>query len=187
MARPVVDFPQPLSPTRPRVSPCLMVIFTPSTAFTWAFVLPNSPPRTGKWTFKSFTSSSVVPAATSNESCIKTLLSRSEWIEACSLLAFSYRLQRRCFYPAARLHLRAAWRKGASWRQVHQIRRLPLDGRQAIFLVVFQMGDGIEERFGVRVGRVGEQLAGGSLFNNMTSIHHPHTLAHPSNHTQVMG
>ena len=34
MARPVVDLPQPDSPTRPSVSPCVMVNVMPATAWT---------------------------------------------------------------------------------------------------------------------------------------------------------
>jgi len=34
----VTDFPQPLSPTRPRVSPASSVRSIPSTAFTWPTV-----------------------------------------------------------------------------------------------------------------------------------------------------
>src|SRR5262245_14517210 len=55
-ASPVVDLPEPLSPTRPSVSPRRMVKETPSTAFTvatwrWKMI----PLVTGKCTFKSST------------------------------------------------------------------------------------------------------------------------------------
>ena len=37
---PVVDFPQPLSPTKPKVSPCWREKFIPSTAWTCPLVAP---------------------------------------------------------------------------------------------------------------------------------------------------
>ena len=47
--RPVVDFPQPDSPTSPRVSPAAMVNETPDTACTTPTLWrTNVPPRTGK-------------------------------------------------------------------------------------------------------------------------------------------
>src|SRR5262245_40749569 len=44
MHRASVDFPQPVSPTRPSVWPRRIVSDTPSTAWTWPTVLPISPP-----------------------------------------------------------------------------------------------------------------------------------------------
>src|SRR5258705_225202 len=55
-ASPVVDLPDPLSPTRPSVSPRRIVNETPSTALTvatWRWI--RIPLVTGKWTFKSST------------------------------------------------------------------------------------------------------------------------------------
>ena len=42
--RPVVDLPQPDSPTRPRVSPAATSKLTPSTACTWSTTRDSSPP-----------------------------------------------------------------------------------------------------------------------------------------------
>ncbi len=55
---PTVDLPQPLSPTRDRVSPLAISNETPSTAWTVPPVRPNSPPRSGKYFLRSLTSSS---------------------------------------------------------------------------------------------------------------------------------
>src|SRR5438477_6856259 len=58
MVRPVVDLPQPDSPTRPRVSPCLTVKLTPSTALTSATLRWSKIPCVmGKYFFRSRTSS----------------------------------------------------------------------------------------------------------------------------------
>src|SRR5712691_2610692 len=53
----VVVLPQPDSPTRPRVSPWLMVKLTPSTALTQPRLLPRREPPTAKYFFSSRTSS----------------------------------------------------------------------------------------------------------------------------------
>ena len=49
MQRPVVDFPQPDSPTSPRVSPAMMSNEMPSTAWTRATSREKSPPLMGKY------------------------------------------------------------------------------------------------------------------------------------------
>src|SRR5713101_120593 len=49
--RPVVDFPQPDSPTSPSVSPFMMSKDTSSTACTRATSRENKPPRIGKYFF----------------------------------------------------------------------------------------------------------------------------------------
>jgi hypothetical protein len=48
MQRPVVDLPQPDSPTSPSVSPLPMSKLTPSTACTWSTVRLKNPPDTAK-------------------------------------------------------------------------------------------------------------------------------------------
>src|SRR5262249_33642278 len=58
MQRPVVVFPQPLSPTRPSTSPGATVNETPSTAFTWPTTRGNRPFLIGKCFLRSRTSSS---------------------------------------------------------------------------------------------------------------------------------
>src|SRR5688572_22997115 len=55
---PVVDLPQPLSPTRPSVSPCAIEKLTSSTAWTWALTREKTPLRTGKCLVRFFTSRS---------------------------------------------------------------------------------------------------------------------------------
>ena len=50
MEKPVMDLPQPDSPTMPRISPGLTENETPSTAFT-------TPPRVKKWVLRLATSS----------------------------------------------------------------------------------------------------------------------------------
>src|SRR3990170_5896757 len=63
MQRPVVDLPQPLSPTRPRVSPWRMPKLMPSTAFTSAILRWKMMPAvTGKYIFRSWISTRMSPS-----------------------------------------------------------------------------------------------------------------------------
>ena len=62
MQRPVVDLPQPDSPTSPSVSPRRMSKDTSSTAWTRATSCENSPPRMGKYFLRFLTLSSDVSA-----------------------------------------------------------------------------------------------------------------------------
>ena len=55
-ARPVVDLPQPLSPTRPRVSPFSTAKLTPSTAYTVPVWRLRTPDLIGKCFLRSRTS-----------------------------------------------------------------------------------------------------------------------------------
>src|SRR5512146_1285665 len=56
IVRPTVVFPQPDSPTRPRVFRSYTVKLTPSTALTWPTVREKTPRRMGKWVLRSRTS-----------------------------------------------------------------------------------------------------------------------------------
>ena len=54
---PIVDLPHPVSPTRPKTSPLFIEKLTPSTALTYPITFLRTPPKTGKYVFKSLTSS----------------------------------------------------------------------------------------------------------------------------------
>ncbi len=62
MQRPVVDLPQPDSPTSPSVSPALISNDTPSTAWTRATSREKSPPLIGKYLtrFRTLSSGSAI-------------------------------------------------------------------------------------------------------------------------------
>src|SRR5579872_2596910 len=127
IARPVVDFPQPLSPTSPNVSPRRTNRSTPSTAFTFATVRPNSPPLIGKCTFNPLTSMSVVSAgAEAFASCTIEFYSPLIWIEASrELLTATYRHQFGALLPAPALHLWTTSCVGTPNNLFGQIRWLP--------------------------------------------------------------
>src|SRR2546421_10232666 len=124
-ARPVVDLPQPLSPTRPSVSPRRIKRSTPSTALTCATVRFRRPPLMGKWTFRPLTSTSVVlsvSTAAAFISCAILLSFPLIWIETGRyLLATTYGHQFGSLLPAFTLHLRATGSVGTTHRRVQQI------------------------------------------------------------------
>src|SRR5829696_7515878 len=69
MVRPVVDLPQPDSPTSPSVSPAMMSNDTSSTAWTRATSREKRPPRMGKYflRFLTFRSASAMGATSVKE------------------------------------------------------------------------------------------------------------------------
>jgi hypothetical protein len=72
--RPVVDLPQPDSPTRPRLPPASSVKLTPSTAWTTFFVRDRpAASLIGKCIFRSRISSSGVPAPPDAATTLSTL------------------------------------------------------------------------------------------------------------------
>src|SRR5207253_8601250 len=101
MQRPVVDLPQPDSPTSPSVSPLRMLNDTSSTACTRATSREKSPPRIGKYFLRFLTLSSASGMAASVE-------------EAGHLVARPYFFERWRVFEMHRLRERAARREPAS-------------------------------------------------------------------------
>src|SRR5579875_19531 len=189
MARPVVDLPQPLSPTSPSVSPRLMNRSTPSTAFTFATVRPRMPPFTGKWTFKPLTSTSVVPV-----SCVCAVvtscaifLSPLIRVEAGrDLLTTSYRPQFGAFATAAFLHFGTARSIRTTGRWVGQVGWLPLNRRQSASTAFVQARNRIEQADSIRMGRCLKNLLNGSRFYNMARVHHINMFASTRHDAQIV-
>src|SRR5215475_14047594 len=102
MLRPVVDLPQPDSPTRPSVSPAMMSNVMSSTACTRATSRENRPPRIGKYFLR-----------------LRTLRSGSAMAclsvqEAGHFVARSDFLERRCVVEVHGLGQRAARREATA-------------------------------------------------------------------------
>src|SRR5687768_10804701 len=117
-ARPVVDLPQPDSPTSPRVSPRRTVKLMPSTAFTVPTRrLARMPDVIGKWTLRSSTVRTGSGSETGMEEAGREMVG----------LAFE---QRRTLGATEIGRILAARREGAARRQGGQIGRLALDRDQ---------------------------------------------------------
>src|SRR6266404_5422089 len=125
-ARPVVDLPQPDSPTSPSVSPRLTVKDTPSTAFTVATCRRTTMPELiGKWIFRSSTCSTV--------SGIEPVMEKTRGLMLGSALD-----QRRALAATAFDGTLAARGESAARRQSGKIGRLALDRHQRPFGVTVE-------------------------------------------------
>src|SRR5215510_5516007 len=152
MQRPVVDFPQPDSPTRPRVSPAWMSKLTPSTAWTRATSREKSPPLMGKCLTSLLTRRSASAMAVSL--CV--------WLvePAGDLVPRLHFLEGGLLLGVHRLHELAAGGEAAAGRHVQQARHHPRDRLQALLLGRRQVDarDRTEQALGVGVERLLEQL-----------------------------
>src|SRR5262245_60765774 len=149
MDRPVVDLPHPDSPTRPRVSPAMMVKVTSSTACTRATSFENSPPRMGKYFLRFLTVKSSAMAASVQEA--GHLVARPDFLEWRSVLevqGLGVRAPRR---EAATGLLRPAQRGDHTG---DRLKASALHGSQV------DAGDGSQQSLRIGVERLLEQFLG---------------------------
>src|SRR5690606_9068630 len=194
--RPVVDLPQPLSPTNPSVSPRLMLKLTPSTAFTEPIWREKMMPRvTGKCLTKSRTSSS-------GRSPLPAFCRAGSLAIAMSAHLLPHRPvvrmnEARRLVPAAQVdELRlllaadvagelAARVEAAALRHVEGARHHTLDGLQPLLLLV-QLGQRVEQALGIRVLRAAEQGPHVGLLDNLPGVHDDDFLDHLGDDAQVV-
>src|SRR5712692_7845407 len=183
IVRPSVDLPQPDSPTRPRVSPCLISRSTPSTARTQATVRWRTPAVTGKYFLRPRTSTSGSAEVQALLSLAAVAVSGIQVLSglghpAGGELRLADRLQGRRLLGAALDPEGAAGMKGASARRADQVRRQTLDRLERLPVVVVQARDGAQQ--GPRVGMLGagEDVVGRARLHDLARVHHQHALAH---------
>src|SRR5437867_6050701 len=163
MQRPVVDLPQPDSPTRPSVSPALMSKETPSTAWTRATSRENRPPLMGKCLIRFLTRRrgsgmalvlfSVEPAGDS--------VARAHFFEdGVLVLADGHGV------GATRLEL-------AALGEVQEARHDAGDGLEPLLLRRGEVDpwDGAQEPLGVGVERLLEELLDRRLLDDLSGAH----------------
>src|SRR5262245_35371827 len=163
-ARPVVDLPEPLSPTRPSVSPRRMVKETPSTAFTlatWRWTM--IPLVTGKCTFKS---------STRRIGSVARVCGRASDIGKARLGMTVADLNKFRPRDAALICYGAAARaEGAADGKAGEVRRLGLDRHQPLAAAAVKPRDRGHEARGVGMFRAGEELTGGRDLDDAAAIH----------------
>src|SRR6266404_7821625 len=169
-ASPVVDLPDPLSPTRPSVSPRRIVNETPSTALTvatWRWI--RIPLVTGKWTFKSSTrrigssAATVVGNGSDMGKARLGVMIRNE-------NQFGPRSPALCHdRPAAR-------RERTARRQAREVRWLALDWHQAAPACAIEPRDQRHQTERVGMLRPGIEFARGRDFHDTPAIHHRHAI-----------
>src|SRR2546426_4390189 len=139
MSLAVVVFPQPDSPTSPRVSPFLMLKLMPSTAFTQPWALPRNEAPTGKCFLRSRTSSKGSAMSALGDG--RQPAPRGD--------AIAERLIPRLLGPTALHRPRAARMEAAARREVGQIWRLARDRVEG--LLGPELRDGVEQGAAIRM------------------------------------
>src|SRR5215469_1521847 len=187
MARPVVDLPQPLSPTSPKVSPRRTNRSTPSTALTLATVRPKIPPLMGKWTFKPLTSTRVVPVVSGvRTSCAIPFAPLVRVETGRHLLATAHWHQFGAFLPAAALHLGTTRRIGTASRWIEQIGRLASNRRKLEAALIIQARNRVQQPHGVGMGGSFIHLFHRRGLHHVSRVHHVDMLTGSGHYSQVV-
>src|SRR3990172_5636059 len=180
IVRPPWVFPQPLSPTKPSVSPRLISNETPSTAFTQPMVRWKTPRRIGKCFFRFATRTS----ALSLEATTHVLFRHVH--PAGDRVARAYFAQRRVFLPALLNGERTAWGEGTGARLGQQVRWAPLDVGQPVAVAAVHAPHPPPQTEGIRGARVGVQLLDVGPLDDVTRVHHLHPLGDAGHDAQVV-
>src|SRR3569623_2083888 len=176
IVRPVVDLPQPDSPTRPSVSPGAMSKLMPSTARTMVRSRANMLPLTSKY---------LASLRTLSRGCGDTSVIE----ETCRLVAGTHFLQGRGLFEMARLGEAAARRKAAAGAQfatkdrhgAGNLREPLLPADNAI-----DARNGSQQALRVGMQRFFEQRIDRRLFDDLARIHHDHALRRPGHDAEIV-
>src|SRR5271163_3874201 len=159
MRRPKVDFPEPDSPTSPRVSPASISRLTLVTALTVSWLPPSTPEDPAANSFVTFAvRTSPLDAATA-ELC--TALDT----DAGDMMVWPLLLQRRIYLSAVGYRHRAARMKSTSRRRLERARNRPRNRLQAMVPGAVDTRDRIQQALGVRIQRLLEEHIAGRLFH----------------------
>ena len=185
--RPVVDLPDPLSPTRPRISPRPMSKSTPSTARTCPTVRRIRPFLTGK----TFSRSAYPQQRRGRRRCGSPVIAwppvaRSAWRMQRTLRPSSSRLER-----GRRGRARLDRVRAAGWNRQPIGNRLGIGTVPAIMRSRSPFGDRLRHRVeqpdAVRVAGRGEEVVDRRLLDDLAGVHHRHLVAHVGDHAEVVG
>src|SRR5262249_17567388 len=177
MERPVVDLPQPDSPTRPSVSPAMMSNVMSSTAWTRATSREKSPPRMGKYFLRFRTRRSASAMAASIQ-------------EAGDLVAWPDFLEWRRVLEVHGLGELTAWREAAARLDLSaQCGHRPGNGLELLPLGRGEIDprDRAQQALRVRMQRLLEQLAHRRLLDDLGRVHDDHALRRLGDDAHVVG
>ncbi len=188
-ARPVVDLPQPLSPTRPRVSPFSTEKLTPSTAYTVPVWRLRTPDLIGKCFLRSRTSSRLTtpPLSRSAAACSRMDRALVDGDPAADAVVRADDLERRPLVAALRALVGAAADERAARGQRDEVRRLPLDGREPRLLGHVESRQRAQQPPRVRVVRVVEDLVDGAVLDGAAAVHDHDLVGDLGHHAEVVG
>src|SRR5213593_1439129 len=175
----VVVLPQPDSPTRPSVEPAGMSNETASTARTTPVDQPSAPRRTTKCLVRLCTSSNRGASRPR-----RGAISASMEPAARGVTGRDLGLGRGRRAPVERGG--AARREGAAAAERGEIGRLARDGRQALAPGA-EARNGLEQRAGVGVRRLGEDPPHGADLDDAPGVHDGHAVARARHDPEVVG
>src|SRR6185369_2735261 len=172
-ARPVVVFPQPDSPTSPKVSPFVIVKLTSSTAFTCETTRDSTPRRTGKYFFR-------------------LRISRSAWsgsgMNTADLLICCHGFQGNFRDGTFRCPLAATGGEGTACGQMKQIRNHAFNHIQSGFPghARSQFRNGMEQTLSIWMLRVVKDVHDRTDLDNLSRIHHRDIFSDLCDHSQIV-
>src|SRR5436190_20769260 len=174
-SRAVVDLPQPLSPTRPRVSPRRMWKSMPSTAFSVCVFSPASlekmSPCSVKCLVRPLTSSSMSSVAP------RTILTSPLSVQMARRHVAGRDLPELRHLAAAEIHgVRAARMEFAAGRRLHHVAHRALDGREVLGLRV-EPRDRVQQADRIGMLRIGEDLALVAELDQVRGVHYADLVA----------
>src|SRR5438270_840453 len=189
--RPSVVLPDPDSPTSPSVSPALVSMSTPSTAWTCPVVRCINPDATGNQTLRSLT---VTNGSLVVQALLRCLAAVSATFELRSGLRHPARralrrpdLRERWRVPRAPVDAKHAARmERAPGGKVDEAGRQALDGPERLVLLGVEARDRAEQRPRVGMLRVREDVGGRSRLDDLAGVHHDQALAHAGDHAEVV-
>src|SRR5438105_2641597 len=188
MARPRVVLPQPLSPTSPTVSPAATVRLTSSTALTYARTRLNRPCFTGKWTLRFLTSSRFTRADQSGVIRVQGFLrsrQRSIPVKTTPPMIRLHFQKLRHFLRAVTPRFGAARMKAATCRKCAEIRNAARNRNQTV-CTALKFRHRVEERLGIRMERVGQQLGRLGKFDDLPGVHHNDAISNVADDAEIV-
>src|SRR5581483_2374754 len=184
MARPVVVLPEPVSPTRPRVSPRKISNETSSTACTNSRRLPQKPARpTGKRTVSPRTIRRGSAPRRSRSGLRSD--SFSEGTPTRHLPAAAVRFQRRHLLETLLDGQRTAGMERTAGRRTNQVGRRAVDPHQPRLDEV-QARRGTHQSHRVRMTGSREDLLGGPALHDLARVHHGDPVTHLGHDAEVV-
>src|SRR6266540_2030351 len=179
IVRPAVVLPEPLSPTKPRVSPWRMCRLIPSTAFTVPAPRPRKPCWSGKYFLRFFTSSNV-------RRCSGILFLRFIQEAAHGVLIVQLSEDWHVNLTSSRHHAAAARMEWAPAGSLEGAGNRSFNSDQALPRGLAQAWHGPQEIHGVGVLRVAQNLPYRSILHHLSEIHNGDRVGNLGDDSQIV-
>src|SRR5215472_4339730 len=174
MARPSVVFPEPLSPTSPNAPPAGMLSETSATASIMGSRTPASRADSGLSARKRTRRRSTSRSSATEEMAAGAMTGRDLG-------------HHRDLSAAALEGVRAPRREDTARTSLAEVGQPTRNGRECPRLVREPTGVAVEERLGVGVARVGEELLDRRQLHQLAGVEHNHLVADLRDHAELVG